>query len=87
MFLITDPVDSDLVDYYLVELDGTVNTVDAEVADTEARLHWELPSLSLGSHSVRVNAVNEWGESGYSDPFDFNVVLPSVPSGIGLSEV
>ena len=88
MFLISDPMPIDEVDYFDVDLDGNITRSDAE-RDTEqgqARLHFELVDIGWGQHTAKVQAVNAWGDSGWSGPFTFAAALPSVPFGLGLSE-
>jgi predicted phage tail protein len=85
MYLISDSMPTDMVDYFEVELDGTVVRVDAERNGADSRLHYNLDGISMGNHTARVRAVNGWGVSEYTAPFDFVALLPSMPSGIGLS--
>lgn len=85
MFLINDPVDGSTVDYYEVELDGDIVKSDAQRDGDQARVHHELTGIPMGNHTVRIRSVNQWGASGFSDPFVFDAALPSVPSGVGLS--
>jgi hypothetical protein len=87
MFLITDPLPAISVDYYRVDLDGTIEQVDAQLSDdtTEKRLHWELPPLADGDHTVTIQAVNAWGEGVWSDPFVFTSAVPPQVTGIALS--
>ena len=42
MFLISDPVAADQVDYFEVEIDGAVARCDAQRQDDQVRLHHEL---------------------------------------------
>lgn len=85
MFLITDPQPKEKIDYFEVEMDGNIVRSDAQVDDDQVRLHHDLTGISMGTHTVRIQSANGWGESGWTDPFEFVAELPSVPSGIGLS--
>jgi hypothetical protein len=85
MFLISDPVAADQVDYFEVEIDGDIVRCDAQRQDDQVRLHHELAGLSMGSHTARVRGVNGWGEGQWSDPFGFAAQLPGQVSGLGLS--
>jgi len=87
MYLITDPQSIEEVDYFEVNMDGSVTQVDAE-RDTDqglARLHMSLDGITAGDHSVSVAAVNGWGRTAFTAPLDFVASLPSVPSGLSLS--
>jgi hypothetical protein len=87
MYLITDPMAIDAVDYFEVDIDGSVVRSDGEVAGSEVRLHYELdPGLSLGTHTAIITAMNAWGAGEPSDPFGFVKGLPGKPSGVGLAE-
>lgn len=87
-FLIADPQPSDQVDYYLIEIDGDVVRHDPQRDDatSQVRMHYDLEGLPLGDHIFRATACNEWGESGWSVPFEFKSSLPPVPGGLGLSQ-
>jgi len=86
MYLVTNPMPGDQADYYEVEIDGQVTRADAEKANDQVRLHYELPqSLAGGKHTVRIRAVNGWGEGPWSAPFGFTKQLPGQVSGVGLS--
>lgn len=86
MYLITDPVDGTRFDYYEVELDGEITRADAQRDDQgQARLHYDLTGITMGSHSARVREVSAWGVGAWTDPFDFDAALPGQPSGVGLS--
>jgi hypothetical protein len=76
------------VETYLVNLDGQTTETPANIVDPQAgtkRLYLDVTGVSLGSHHVEIRAKNMWGQSD-PVPFDFVKVIPSVPSGIGLSE-
>ena len=90
MYLIANPVPADDVDYYNVEIDGTIYKSDPEFSETsnEKRLHFELPALPPGPFRVRVQAVNAWGEGEWSDPFVFTALsLPTRVTGLKLSQI
>ena len=80
--LVTDPQAG--ADYFDVELDGKITRVDAVKQGDLARLEMDVTDISIGQHTARVAAGGTWGVSDFSDPFTFEKVLPSVPSGIGL---
>ena len=82
----TDYVPAGEVDYYQVELDGTVHE-STPVPDNSGnvRLEFDVTGVSPGTHTVRISACNVWGCSEFADPFEFTKALPRVPSGIGLS--
>jgi len=86
MYLVTDPMPAEEVDYYIIDIDGTIYNAEPEVVGDQARLHWVLPDdLPNGSHTVIITAANAWGEGPPSDPFVFEKSLPGQVSGIGLS--
>lgn len=87
MYLINDPLPAISVDYYTVDLDGQTYRADAEPSQdqTQKRLHWEIPTLPDGEHTVRVQAVNGWGTGEWSDPFVFMSAMPPKVSGLALS--
>ena len=83
--IVTDPVPSDKVDRYYVDLNGTVTVVDATVQGEMVRLEYDLENdLPMGDHIVQIAAGGWWGIGEYSDPFLFTKELPGVPSGIAL---
>lgn len=84
MFLICDPMPEEEVDRFLVDLDGGLIQVDAERADGMCRLHYDVSDVSLGDHTAKVAACNEWGDGEFSDPFVFTKAFPSKVSGVGL---
>lgn len=87
MYLVADPVPAGEVDYYEVTIDGNTVRSDADVANNEARLYYQLPdSLSTGNHDVEIVPVNAWGV-GPMSPFAFVKALPGPVSGVGLSDV
>lgn len=85
MFLISDQQPGNQVDYFEVDIDGSVTRSDAQRDEDQARLHYDLAGIAMGAHSVRVRGVNGWGEGEWSDPLEFGAALPSKPSGIGFS--
>jgi hypothetical protein len=85
MFLISDPQPASTVDFYEVAMDGNIVRADAEVAGENARLHYNISNIAMGDHTVRVRAVNPWGEGEWSDPLEFAAALPGKVSGVGLS--
>lgn len=85
-YITTGYVPEDEVNYYQVDMDGTVTEQQPESdGQGQVRLRLDVTGVTQGSHSVRISACNEWGCSEFSDPFVFKKALPSVPSGIGLS--
>jgi hypothetical protein len=84
-YLVTDNQPAGEVDYYEVELDGAIQRVDAARNGQDAWLHHDVSGVAMGQHSARIRAVNEWGSSGWTDPFVFVKALPPRPSGVGLS--
>ena len=68
MFLISEPKPAKLVDYFNVELDGNVFASDPQVDGDQKRLHHDLSGIDDGGHTVRVQAVNDWGEDVWSGP-------------------
>lgn len=85
MFLISDPQPKENVDYFEIEMDGNIVRADAEVAGDVKRLHHDLSGISMGAHTVRVRAMNDWGAGAWSDPLAFTAALPGRVSGVGLS--
>ena len=83
-YLVTDPVPEEEADRYIVDIDGSLNQVPAELAGGMARLHHDVSGVSMGSHTAIVTAANMWGEGTPSDPFVFVKVLPSKVYGVGL---
>lgn len=66
---------------FILELDGT-DTTESPAQNGHAWI--DITGVSVGSHTVRLRAKNEWGVSDYSPPLDFAKVLPGAPSGLGL---
>ncbi len=85
MFLISDPQPAGELDYFEVEIDGSVVRSDAQRDGDQVRLHHDLTGITMGKHTVRISAVNGWGKGEWSDPLAFDAALPSKASGIGLS--
>jgi hypothetical protein len=85
-YIISDPVPGDSLDYFDVNLDGAIEQVQPEVlADGTKRLHFDVGSVSEGSHEIIYRGVNVWGPGEWSDPYPFVKSLPGKPSGTGLS--
>lgn len=88
MYLISDPMPTEEVDYFIIDIDGTTYNSEAELNGdgSESRCHFEIPDdLPNGTHTATITAVNAWGTGEPSDPFVFAKASPSKPSGIGLS--
>lgn len=83
-FVTSAKVPSAEVDYYQVDMDGTITRVDATVDGDLACLKLDVTDVSNGEHTIAISACNEWGCSAFAVPFVFTKALPSVPSGIGL---
>jgi len=91
MYLITDPVDAQLLDYYNVEIDGELFKADGAHIETsgdsaQKRLHFMLPPLPDGQHTARVQPMNAWAPGVWSDPLSFTSLGPPPPvTGLALS--
>jgi len=83
-FLVADPQPDTEVDHYIIELDSVIIPHDPETSPGFVRLHYDVSGVTDGLHTVRVKSGNMWGESAFTDPFDFTKALPPVPTGIGL---
>ena len=70
---------------YVLTMDGgAVLEVDPQkLADNSVRLHYDVSSVSNGSHRLTVAAKNIWGSSS-TVPFDFTKSIPATPSGLSL---
>ena len=79
--LLTDP---DVATNFLVEVNGTAEEVPAVQDGNLTRLEYDLDYLADGEYAVRVNAIGDWGLSGYCDPLEFTKAVPGVPSGLRL---
>jgi hypothetical protein len=75
-FLVCTP--DPVVEIYLIKVNG------ATAIEVPAPLHWDVGPLVEGQYQLEVAAKNIWGVSTYV-PFDFNKIVPSSSSGIGLS--
>jgi len=83
-FLVCDPT-PEAVTHYGVTVDGVDEVVPSfDCGDGTVRLMYDCEGFSPGAHHIEVRAINLWGESD-TVPFDCVKVLPSIPSGIGLS--
>lgn len=89
MYIISDPMAADVVDYFNVQLDDRpITAVDPQLSGDESqkRLHWLLPPLDPGTHEVKVQPVNTWATGEWSDPFVFTSLGPPPKvSGLRLS--
>lgn len=81
-FLICDPQAS--AEWYVLEMDG-IELPGVYDAEPDGSLKYDLAGIVVGQHSVRALAGNMWGQSVYSDPFDFSKELPVVPGNLRLS--
>ena len=75
------PVEAQIT-VFQVEVDGQAPPYTEVVPNT-----YGLLSLPDGSHTIRVRALNVWGESAWSDPFVFVKGVPVVPANIILKVV
>lgn len=85
-FLVSDSYPTTVVQpsYFELVFDGgspvqsTPETVPGGV-----RLHYDLASMTVGTHASTVKACNQWGCSG-TVPFSFSKGVPTIPAGIKL---
>ena len=70
---------------YVLTIDGgTSFEVDPEtLGDNSKRLHYDVTSVSVGTHNMTVSAKNEWGVSS-PVPFSFTKAVPVNPTTIKL---
>lgn len=71
------------VDWYVVEVDG-VELPGVLDAEADGSLRFDLASITVGGHSIRILAGNMWGQSVYSELFPFAKTLPVVPENLRL---
>ena len=70
--------------YFNVIMDGGSPVQSTpESGASGVRLHYDLASLSSGTHNATVAACNEWGCSS-TVPFGFTKAAPGVPANIRL---
>ena len=77
-FLACDDADIANVDSYIIEVDG----VEYEAAFP---MKYDLAGIVDGDHIIRAKAVNLWGQSDWSDPFEFSSGAAATPVGFGLT--
>jgi len=85
-FLVCDPYPTTVTQptYFNVVMDsGAPVQSTPESVTGGLRLHYDLVSISNGSHSATVAACNEWGCSS-TVPFAFVKSAPSAPANIRL---
>lgn len=85
-FLVCDPYLAAVVQpsYFELMFDGGSPVQSpVETVPTGVRLHYDLASMTVGSHAVIVKACNQWGCSS-TVPFSFSKGVPSSPAGIKL---
>lgn len=70
---------------YILTMDGAPSfEVDPQtLGDSSKRLHYDVTSVSVGTHNMTVAAKNEWGSS-TPTPFTFTKGVPTAPSIIKL---
>jgi len=78
------------VDTYNIFLGGNKVATSDAVLDTESGLYYlyfDLATLGLadGDYIATATALNEWGESGLSNPCPFIKVVPANPIGLRVS--
>jgi hypothetical protein len=49
------------------------------------RPHYSVSGMAAGTHSVTVEACNQWGCSAPSSAYTFTIAVPAIPSAVGLS--
>ncbi len=72
---------------FTVFWDGATTGVSAPVFTdaTGVYIHLDLSTVANGSHTVKVRAKNQWGESADSLPFVFVKQVPAAPLNIRIS--
>ena len=87
VYVICDPILTTGIQptmYVLTRDGGTAFEVDPQkLADNSVRLHYDVSSVSNGTHNMTVKAKNLWGESA-SVPFSFTKAVPTSPLNIAL---
>ncbi len=78
------------VDEYNIFLDGVQIATSVAILDVESGLYYllfDLKTLGLadGDYIATATAVNEWEESGISNPYPFTKVVPSSPLNLRVS--
>jgi hypothetical protein len=85
-FLTCDPHPS--CQQFRIYLDGTDMGITDGKVDIESGLYviwYDLGGISEGNHVAEAKAINIWGESAKSAPFDFTKEIPTSPLNLRVS--
>ncbi len=82
-FLVCDPVAG--VDYFKLDLDGSIFDKLRSEVQPDGSIRFDLISIASGDHIIKLAACSDtWGCGGWSVPFPFTKVLPSIPDGLTI---